>query len=528
MNSGRDNTPANPPPQVILANRYHLDHQLASGGMATIWAGHDTTLDRSVALKVLHPNLITQPGFLTRFRREAVAAARLHHPNIVAIYDTVNGPPVEAIVMELVDGPSVRELLDEHNRLSPTDVVDLGMQVADALGAAHSLGIVHRDIKPANILIHPSGRTMVTDFGIAKVTEDADLTAAGALLGTAKYLAPEQVTGDEVDPRTDLFSLGAVLFEACTGRPPFEADTDVATALARLRQPAPRVRQFRPDIPRRLDELIDRCLQENPDDRPASAAEVRTELSGVTTSTGSEETLVVAAPTDLPTEPTTDVDDEVGFFESEQGWMLPALVVVVVVAALVVIGFLVSSSGVGRSVLDVINDPDDEPEPTRSTTSLTPISEIVELTPSAQAFDPLGDDTENDSLASRAVDGQLDTYWRTETYTSPIAAVKGGVGLLVRFEESAEIRRVSVEGRSEAWAAELYIGDNFGPDPATWGQPVTALRGGAEPLDLDLPGSVGSAALLWITDTGTVIDDEGASKLRFELSEIRLYAASTS
>jgi serine/threonine-protein kinase len=189
--------------------------------MATVWEGTDQLLARKVAVKILHPHLARDDAFVRRFRGEAIAAARLTHPSIVSVYDTVTDDGIEAIVMELVSGTTLRADIDHHGPLRLAAVLAIGTQVADALGAAHASGLVHRDVKPANILLSADGRVLVADFGIAKAAEGADLTNDGAMVGTAKYLAPEQVEGAAVDGRTDLYALGIVLYEALTGSVPF-------------------------------------------------------------------------------------------------------------------------------------------------------------------------------------------------------------------------------------------------------------------------------------------------------------------
>ena len=212
---------------TLLAGRYRFERRIAVGGMAEVWEAVDQVLDRPVAIKVLHPHLAGDQAFVERFRREAIAAARLTHPSIVAIYDTHSSEGEEAIVMELVRGMSLREHLDDNGSLTAPEAVTIGVRVAEALATAHRAGLVHRDIKPANILLCEDERVMVADFGIAKLT-DADHTTEGTVLGTAKYLAPEQVSGTTVDARTDLYSLGIVLYEMVCGRVPFSGDTDTA------------------------------------------------------------------------------------------------------------------------------------------------------------------------------------------------------------------------------------------------------------------------------------------------------------
>ncbi len=246
--------------------------------MAQVWEATDQVLTRRVAVKILHPHLAQDDSFVRRFRGEAIAAARLAHPSIVSVYDTLAEDGVNAIVMELVTGTTMRADLDQHGPLQLSAVLAIGTQVADALGAAHASGLVHRDVKPANILLSADGRVLVADFGIAKAAEGADLTNDGSMVGTAKYLAPEQVEGGPVDGRTDLYALGVVLYEALTGTPPFVADTDTGTALARLhRDPTP-LRQLRPQIPAAVELVVTRALARQPDDRFPNAAAMRRAL----------------------------------------------------------------------------------------------------------------------------------------------------------------------------------------------------------------------------------------------------------
>ncbi len=266
---------------ATLGERYQLIAPIAAGGMAQVWSARDLDLNRDVAVKLLHPHLLTDDGFVTRFRREAVAAARLSHRSIVSVYDTLSGPRLEAIVMELVDGRTLREALDEEGALPVRRVLDIGQEIAEALSAAHAAGLVHRDIKPANIMIRSDGRVLVTDFGIAKAADDADLTTTGTLLGTAKYLSPEQVTGEPVDPRSDLYSLGVVLFEALAGTVPFRANTDAATALARIREAPPSVRRYRANVPPAVEQVILRLMARDITHRYASAQDVAQALGAI-------------------------------------------------------------------------------------------------------------------------------------------------------------------------------------------------------------------------------------------------------
>ncbi len=244
--------------------------------MAEVWLAVDLTLDRKVAVKWLKPNLATDQVVTERFRREAIAAASLNHPNIVAVHDVFAQDGRQAVVMQLVEGKSLRQLLDTQKRLSPELTCHIGTCVALALDHAHEAGFVHRDVKPGNIMITSDGRVLLTDFGIAKGLQspDADLTSDNIMMGTAKYLSPEQVRGKKLDGRADLYSLGLVLYECLAGRVPFLGETDADTALARLQRDPTDLARLRATLPTALVTIIHRLLARNPANRPASGAEL--------------------------------------------------------------------------------------------------------------------------------------------------------------------------------------------------------------------------------------------------------------
>ena len=279
--SGRASSTADRP--VVLAGRYQLERRLATGGMAEVWLAVDLALDRRVALKWLKPSLASDPVVAERFRREAVAVAGLTHPNIVAVHDVFEDGDRQAVVMQLVDGKSLRQLLDVQKRLSPELTIHIGTCVAAALDAAHQAGFVHRDVKPGNILVTPDGRVLLTDFGIAKGLDGNadDLTSENVMMGTAKYLSPEQVRGRKLDGRADLYSLGLVLYECLAGRVPFIGQSDTDTALARLQRDPTDLAQLRPNLPRGLYDIIHQLLARNPNRRPESGAELRTALQRI-------------------------------------------------------------------------------------------------------------------------------------------------------------------------------------------------------------------------------------------------------
>jgi eukaryotic-like serine/threonine-protein kinase len=262
----------------VLGGRYELGPSLGSGGMATVVAGHDRVLDRPVAVKLLGRQ--ADPEARARLLREARAAARLHHPNAVAVYDTGEHDGQPFIVMELVRGRTLADELRDRERLAVEETVAVGLGILDALAAAHANGIVHRDVKPGNVLLPDAGGVKLGDFGIAKALEDvsAALTATGTVLGTPTYLAPELVHGATAVPASDVYSVGCLLFECLTGRPPFTGDSAVAVAYAHVHRPVPDVRTLRPEVPSDLAAVVATAMHKDPAERYADAAALRAAL----------------------------------------------------------------------------------------------------------------------------------------------------------------------------------------------------------------------------------------------------------
>ena len=274
-----DTPPAGP---TVFNDRYELHRKLAQGGMANVYLARDLLLDRPVAVKVMFPEHARDQAFVERFRREATAAANLNHPNIVAIYDWGQQHGTYYIVMEYVEGRPLSEIIRSEGPLHPNRAAEITADVAAALAFAHRNGVVHRDVKPGNILITATGQVKVADFGIAQASSNSDatlnLTQAGAVMGTATYFSPEQAQGHTVDPRSDLYSLGCVLYEMLTARPPFTGDTPVAIAYKHVQeQPFPPT-TVNPSVPAELEAIDMRLLQKDPADRYASAEDLRSDL----------------------------------------------------------------------------------------------------------------------------------------------------------------------------------------------------------------------------------------------------------
>ncbi|MEW2490569.1 Stk1 family PASTA domain-containing Ser/Thr kinase [Streptomyces sp. NPDC048411] len=267
-----------------LGGRYELGSVLGRGGMAEVYLAHDTRLGRTVAVKTLRTDLARDPSFQARFRREAQSAASLNHPAIVAVYDTgedyVDGVSIPYIVMEYVDGSTLRELLHSGRKLLPERTLEMTVGILQALEYSHRAGIVHRDIKPANVMLTRTGQVKVMDFGIARAMGDSGMTMTqtSAVIGTAQYLSPEQAKGEQVDARSDLYSTGCLLYELLTVRPPFIGDSPVAVAYQHVREEPQPPSSFDPEITPEMDAIVLKALVKDPDYRYQSADEMRADI----------------------------------------------------------------------------------------------------------------------------------------------------------------------------------------------------------------------------------------------------------
>jgi eukaryotic-like serine/threonine-protein kinase len=487
-------------PGRVLGGRYRLDRELARGGMAAVWIAEDPLLSRRVAVKLLHPQLAVDDALRTRFRNEAIAAAKLTHPGIVATYDTGDDDGLAYIVMELVEGKTLRRIIDQNGKLPVEQAVDISSQVADALEHAHRQGLVHRDIKPANVLVQADGRAKVTDFGIAKAAGGDDLTRTGTVVGTARYLAPEQVNGSPVDGRADVYALGLLLYEMLTGEPPFGGDNDMATAVARLTNAPEPVRAARPEVPRALEDVVARSLARDPQYRYQSAQALKEALNtGDHTKPSGPMTAPFqpprrpAHPEPQPAAPSTEVAPQPqGPRPAPMARRAPPW------PWLLLILLLLAAGGIAAwAVASLTGDSDSGGggggnAPASGGGAL----QIVE----ASAFDPFADGGEHSSEAPLAIDGDPGTVWQTDRYNSrDFGNTKPGVGLWVRLDGSHDITSVTVTTPEGGWNGQIYVADQPGGSLEAWGEPRATGDNVPATHTFDLNDARGQYVLVWCT-----------------------------
>jgi serine/threonine-protein kinase len=488
--------------------------------MASVWIAEDTLLARRVAVKTLHPELAVDDALRERFRIEAISAASVSHPGIVSTYDTGDDDGVAFIVMELVDGPTVRKLLDDRGRLPAADAVRIARGVALALDQAHRGGIVHRDIKPANVLVPADGPVKVTDFGIAKADTAGDLTNTGTIIGTARYLAPEQVRGDTADARSDVYAVGLMLHEMLAGALPFHGDTEMASALARLAvapDPLPA------DVAPGLAPIVGRCLALEPADRYQSAHALADALDAVAehddlpfsvpaaaprpppprSATGTQP-VAVPPPTPAPPVPARGATaTRTAPRRRRSGWPF----------ALLGAGLLLLGAAGGYVLVT-----DQSLEGLFGQSSDGGGDQVVApQVIGVSDFDPEGDGSENPGLAGSATDGNAATAWRTETYESADfgGLDKSGVGIVLTLASTADVSSVVVDTEEEGWAGQVYVADAPADTLAGWGEPVVDGDGLGSSTTFTLdPSRRGIAVLLWIT----ALPDSG----RLTIREVRV------
>lgn len=496
--------------QSTLVERYVLEERIASGGMAAVWRARDDVLARPVAVKVLHEHLAQDPSFVERFRIEALAAARLAHPNIVAIYDTGEDGNDHFIVMEHCAGGTLSDVLKEDGALSPERVASVGATICDALAYAHRNGVIHRDIKPANVLVSEHGVLKVTDFGIAKAAfSKKDITTTGTIIGTVTYISPEQANGEEPDARSDVYALGVVLYELAAGRVPFDADSDVATALKHVNEAPPSPRSMRAGIPRHLEGIILKALAKDPADRYQSAEEMRNALRGRSGGAGGTQVIErpppkrkAAAAATGPAPARRDPKPSASFLRNEGRRIVPLVVLIVAaIAAAVLIGSALTQDEEGSPTADDNGGPGNGN------------SGAVIKVAAAQDFDPAGGGEEHREEVPNAYDGDPQTAWGTETYNDGIAAIKDGVGLLFDLGSAKSVSTVDIAFDRAGYGFEIRAADESGSDHNAF-DVVEAVSSSSAREKIEVSASH-RYWLVWITELPGGVGTGSIAEVRF-------------
>ncbi|MDX6584107.1 MAG: eukaryotic-like serine/threonine-protein kinase [Solirubrobacterales bacterium] len=475
--------------------------------MSTVYLARDETLERWVAAKVLHREISDQPDQIERFRREARAVAQVSHPNVVAVIDAGEDAGRPYIVFEYCDGETLKQRIDRQGGLPLDEAAAYGIEVGRGLAAAHARRLVHRDVKPQNVLIDSEGRAKVTDFGIARELEQDGLTKTGRVLGTTDYVSPEQAMGQPVDARSDIYSLGILLYEMLIGEVPFQADNLVGVAMKHVNEKVPDVQKKRRDVSSALAAVVERATEKKPDKRYQDMNAMLADLEHALE-------VEVARAGHATGEATTVLDSvprRQRLVTSRRVSIAGILLVLAATAAALVIAGL---SG------------NDKQHQTGGGGTPAPTGSEVELT-GAQDFDPPpGDGDEHGDEVKLAIDGIPNTTWQTETYSGgpdlSASTDKTGVGLIVQTDSPVEAQTITVGTTQGGWDAEIYAAADGPPtDLAGWGDPIGSVSGADAQQQIELTSAgPGQYYLIWFTKLAAA-DDGG----RVEVSDVTLSGA---
>jgi eukaryotic-like serine/threonine-protein kinase len=491
-----------------LSGRYRLDAQVGAGGMSTVYRAFDANLERQVAIKLLHREIATDSDQLERFRREARAVAQLSHPHIVGVIDAGEDEGRPYIVFEYVEGETLKERIRRMGRLPVDEAIAYAIEIARALGCAHSHSIVHRDVKPQNVLIDHEGSAKVTDFGIARSMTDEGLTTDGRVLGTTDYVSPEQALGHDVNGQSDIYSLGIVLYEMLTGDVPFHGENQVSVAMKHVREDLPDVqrerRQVSASLAAVLDRMTDKDLARRYQDVPSLIADLEEALAIEAARSGTSTGEATAVLRTLPARTRRRLP-------LKMRYAVPVLVAIpLAILAVLVIGLLFNEAvdhthrgtGAGRG-----------PKPPAGTRTVSVGST------SAKAYDPIGGDGEHDADAHNVVDRDPGTFWTTEHYNGG-ALNKPGVGIYIDAKPGVDAKSIEIDSKP-GWHADLYAAPP-GTAPAGIDHGWDKVGGGdikvsEQRMKLSTGGHRYRYYLVWITRL-----PPGQSQV--QIAEIKLFA----
>jgi serine/threonine-protein kinase len=456
MSGNHATTAMRAPTGTLLNGRYRLDEQVGIGGMARVYRGFDTVLERQVAVKTLNREVASDSDPLERFRREARAVARLSHPHIVTVIDAGEDDGTPYIVFEYIEGETLKQRIQRLGRLEIPEAVAYAIELARALGAAHAARIVHRDVKPQNVLIDGDGRALITDFGIARTLTEEGLTADGRVLGTTDYVSPEQALGRPVTGQSDIYALGVVLFEMLTGEVPFSAENQVAVAMKHVREELPDVQQRRPEVSAGLAAVIDRATAKDVRERYPNAAAMIGDLSEALAietvrsgHAGGEATTVLRT---LPRSARRRLPLRI-----RDPRRLGLILVGLALAALIVTVVLIDRTHSGVS----------PPANVAPAAALSP----VQLTQdAAHGYNPYGD-PENTSQLENIVDGDASTFWPTFTYVDGDLG-KPGTGVYLDAKPGIVARAIVLQTATPGFVIEIWASNGI-LDPTATDLPQT-------------------------------------------------------
>src|SRR4051794_35216424 len=471
---------------TLIADRFRLDEKVGAGGMSSVYRAYDPTLERWVAIKLMHRDISTDPDQLERFRREARAVASLNHPHVVTVIDAGEDEGAPYIVFEYVEGETLKDRIRRLGMLPVPEAVAYAIEIGRALSAAHSARLVHRDVKPQNVLIDAEGRAKVTDFGIARSMEAHGLTATGRVLGTTDYVSPEQALGHPVTEQSDIYSLGIVLYEMLTGEVPFQADTQVAVAMKHVREPLPDVQRRRPEVSAALAAVVDQATAKETQRRYATVPEMLHDLEevlGIEAARAGETS--GEATTVLRTLPGDTADYVPGRLRHPRRWLFVSTIVIGLAAGLIAYFATRTEEGPGR-------------------VSAGPggLSQVALGSNAAHDYDPESDDgQESPDAVQNAVDHNSTTNWDTETYRSGLAGVgKSGVGLYVQTANPMAARRLDVVTSTPGFDIRIYAANTVPANIREW-TPVskrTRLTKDTTNIRLQAQGRSYRNYLVWI------------------------------
>ncbi|MFY9488198.1 MAG: protein kinase [Solirubrobacterales bacterium] len=470
----------------IVGDRYRIDEIVGAGGMATVYKAFDSTLERSVALKVMRREVADDAQQLERFRREARAAAKLNHAHIVTVVDAGEENNRPYIVFEYVPGETLKQRIKSQGNLPVTESVAYAIEIASALVAAHGAGLVHRDVKPQNVLLDSQGHAKVADFGIAREIEASDgLTKTGRVLGTTDYVAPEQAMGENVTGQSDIYSLGIVLFEMLTGEVPFKGENHVAVAMKHVKDQLPDVQELRPEVSSALAAVIDKLTAKEPVDRYLSAASAMSDLEDVLA--------METARAGGATGEATIVFDSL---PKRSRRLAPAAASHPVRTRIAWIVSLLAMVGIVVILLTQVERGPTGKKPSGKTSPGTAIA-----LRSAGAFDPPpGDGDEHNEQTRNAIDNNPLTDWTTETYNDgAFASGKSGVGLYLRAANATTAGSAKLLTPDSDLGVEFYAAPSVPTDLAGWTK-IGAATGALNNKRIDLAAAADMRYfMVWIT-----------------------------